>query len=211
MAQYRPVSMHMYPDSSTAPSAHSAHSSSLPHFLVILRESERPARTLLSSSAAPARGHPSTRSLGIGQNGTGHTVDGSSPGLGTVLTWRRRAALRWADGTLRGRFFLFALILFVKLLEWMSVRAAALQSNGSLLLRGNQTNRTIMWRRETTRNVSMSSHTQEHWNQCWSSEAGRRDSTCTLPHRLTPSSPRIHLCRWREESTRLQIQRWNYS
>lgn len=71
-------------------------------------------------------------------------MEGYTPDLGTVLTWRGQAARCSLSGEQMGlcywwRFFLFALILFVKLLEWMTVRAMVQQSNGSVLLKGNQT------------------------------------------------------------------------
>lgn len=154
----------MYPDRSTAPSAHSA---ILPHFLAIPQKdlNIQPWTRCFSiptSSAhqwLPSQSHPSTISHSIWSKQS--RKGGYSPELGMVLTWPRRAAhcsqvsrWDWAAGEI---FFLFAVILFVKLLEWMTVRATAHQCNRSVLLTGNQTNRLIM----TSRNTNTQEYTQQ--------------------------------------------------
>lgn len=118
-----------WPRAPTAPSSY--------NFLPFLKEdlNVQPCFSVSTTSAPQqliSQSHPSTIFLSIWSK--------TKPELrvGTVLTWRLRAAraLRWADGNWAAGeiFFLFALILFVKLMEWMSVTATAHQCNRSVSL-----------------------------------------------------------------------------
>lgn len=120
-------------------------------FLPFLKESQRPTSDsllLISTSSAhqwlPSHSRPSTRSHSICPNKRGKTTaDRQDIVQSSGRSWRGVAglpvALRWADGD----FFLFALILFVNLLDWMTVRVPVPRGSRSVLLKGNQTNRPI--------------------------------------------------------------------